>query len=132
MTSMLMLSAMLAAAPVGPGAEADWVAFLDHDDGSTSYYDRAGVQRDGQIVRVWVRWDRSSESEPPFEEGRILDELDCSAGTVRILRFGAYRGDGTELARRDSPLESAAVIENTPGGALSEILCPAQPAASGK
>ena len=132
MIGHLMLSALLAAAPVGPGVEADWVIFLHHVEGGKSYYDRTSIQREGQIVRAWVRWDRSSEREAPFGEARILNEMDCTTRTATILRHGAYDLDGTELFRGDDPLETEPIPENRAGGALALMLCPAQPAASGQ
>ena len=121
-----MILAALALAAAQPAAQGEWVFFFEHDEGGRSAFDSGTVQREGDIVRVWARWDRSVVTGSPFREARIHEELDCAARTVRILAFAGYAADGREVARSDEAAEVTPVTPGTVGGGLYLALCEGQ------
>ncbi len=115
-------AAQAPAAAVLPG----WVHFYDHGDGGVSSYNPDTLVRDGGLVRVWARWDQSRVEGAPFHEGRLHEEVDCAARTVRILAWAAYLADGSLLTREDSPLEPIAIEAGSLGEELWNQLCGAR------
>ena len=121
---MRLLAALLLVDAAPPPPAGEWIVFFEHSEGGTSYYDSGSVERSGTVVRVWARWDRSGVKDAPFHDGRIRNEIDCAARTVRILRYTAYDAAGGIVVTGDAPLRTDAIRDGTVAWGLARALCP--------
>ena len=131
--SQLLLAAAAAVVPAAgisaqPAGTPRWERFFDHEEGGDSALDRASLVRNGAVVRVWARWDRSAVADSPFREANILEEVNCEARTAQILAFVAWDRQGSEIARNQQPGAAETAAPGTVGAALIDTVCvgPAQ------
>ena len=116
-----LLALLLAVAPPPPTGE--WVPFDVPEQSGVSFYDSGTVERDGDLVRVWIRWNPQDEA-APFDEARVLSQIDCRARTGQILRSAVYDRDGGLIGRDDTPQTVDPIREGYAAHSIAQALCP--------
>ena len=118
---MPLLALLLAAAP--PAPTGDWVPFDVPQLSEAAFYDRGSVERDGDLVRFWIRWNPADEA-TTFHEARLFSEIDCRQRTVRRLRLAVYDGDGGLIRSDETPRPVDAIQPGYAANAIARLLCP--------
>ena len=116
-----LLALLLAAAP--PEATGDWIRFDVPAQSGVSFYDSGTVERDGDFVRVWIRWNPEDEA-APFHEARVRSQIDCRQRTGQILSSAVYGPDGGLIGSNDTPQEVDPIREGYAAYAIAQALCP--------
>ena len=119
---MSLLAALLLAAAAPPAPTGQWVPFAVPSQGGQSFYDDGTIERDGDVVRVWVRWNPEDEA-APFHEARLQSEIDCRRRTGRILRMSAWGSDGALIGTDENPQEVEPIRDGYAAHAIEQALC---------
>jgi len=78
-----------------PAFAANWVYVATNDVGSDYYYDSDTIQRSGNQVMVWERWDHSRDKKTKERERKVRFRYDCAEKTSTLLDVIMYYPDGT-------------------------------------
>lgn len=111
-----------------------WVEVTD-GDGVKIYADTESARRNGQIVRVWLRWVyqaprpvTNSNPQKHFLSQKTLELYHCerrTAATIQIIRYA--EGDGGEivesLSGADAPEQYSEVVPETVGEGILKYVC---------
>lgn len=110
----LTIIAALAMQPPGPET-GDWRVFAE--DAQTSLaVDEARIVRDGDVVRVRLRFDRPAVAADGARATVAEVEIDCRGPTATGTALHLYRPDGTLLeSRRGAQARDALNLGNLPG-----------------
>jgi hypothetical protein len=78
-----------------PAFAADWI-FADAIDanGTLHYYDADTIQRTGNQVTVWEKWDHSRDKTEKIRERKLRVRYDCAERTSTSLNTIIYFPDG--------------------------------------
>lgn len=116
-----LLALLLAAAP--PAPDGRWVPFDVPEQSGSAFYDDGSVERTGDTLRVWVRWNPEDEA-APFHEARALTEIDCRTRTGRLVRMAVYDSDGALIGTEDGDESAQPIRTGYAANGIERALCP--------
>ncbi len=89
-TATLLGVVCLALMPIAPAYAVNWI-YVDADaDNTVLYYDADTIQRSGDQVLVWVRYDHSRNKTEKARETKVRAIYDCAARTFisrAVIRY---------------------------------------------
>ncbi len=121
----LIAAALLLAA--SPAFAANWVYVTTDTDGTVYYYDADTVQRSGNQVTVWEKWDHSRDKTIKERERKRQYQYDCAESTSTLLHSIIYYPDGTvrSVAYKTYEQEADPIVPDTIGAVGFEAVCSA-------
>lgn len=127
MKSIKLLSVTMLATIATPAFAANWVYVLTNDTGTVYYYDSDTIQRSGQWVIVWEKWDHSRDKTVPQREQKIRWRYDCAGRTSTPLQLTKYFPNRTNetITWETYQQKAAAIIPETVGEAQLKAVCAA-------
>lgn len=78
-----------------PAFAANWVYMTTDVNGTDYYYDADTIQRSGNQVTVWLKWDHSSDKTVKERRKTSRHRFDCAERTGTLLDVIIYYPDGT-------------------------------------
>ncbi len=108
-----------------PAAAANWVYVTKNDSGTIYYYDADNIQRSGNQITAWQKWDHSADQSMKEREAKRLVRFDCAARTATQLSSIRYFADGTtkSLQLLESEQKTNIIAPETIGETLLEAVC---------
>lgn len=108
-----------------PAFAANWIYVTQSNVGTVSYYDVDTIQRSGNQVTVWEKWDHSRNKTKKERETRIHGRYDCSERTITSLNINNYFPDGKIKSVNLETYEQKAdsVIPDTSAEKMLEAVC---------
>ena len=124
-TGALLGVVCFALTPIAPAYAANWV-YVDADaDNTVVYYDADTIQRSGDQVLVWVRYDHSRDKTEKARETKVRAIYDCAARTfisrAAITYFPNGNVDTFEVPSYQQ--RSFSVVPGSIAEALLEAVC---------
>ena len=116
-------TALLMAAP--PAYAANWI-FVDYDVNNTVfYYDVDSIQRSGNQVTVWEKWDRSRDKTSKERERKLRQRYDCAERTFTDLDIFIYFPDGKNDSFNYKPYEQTviSIVPESIGETMFDAVC---------
>ena len=115
----------LALMPIAPAFAVNWI-YVDADaDNTVVYYDADTIQRSGDQVLVWVRYDHSRDKTEKARETKVRAIYDCAARTfisrAAITYFPNGNVDTFEVPSYQQ--RSFSVVPGSIAEALLEAVC---------
>jgi hypothetical protein len=108
---------------------ADWVS-LGLADHATYGIDRASIEKDGQLRRVWTMLDyrepQKSSQGKTYRSSRALMEMECAKHQVRTRSMSLYSGhhlSGEALTSEGIFDQWQAVTPNSPVATMLKLVC---------
>ena len=77
-----------------PAFASNWVYAAETDANTVIYYDADTVQRSGNQVTVWEKWDHSRDKYEKRRQRIIQNRYDCSERTKTLLNGASYYPNG--------------------------------------
>jgi hypothetical protein len=118
----LVLSVMATA------AQAQWVLVAGNDEDKI-YADPATKSRSGNVVRVWVLYDRAKSGTvggKAYSSGRFYDQYDCAEKTAQQLQGNVFTGNmltGSPVDADIKPTDKEFVAPGSIAEALLNFAC---------
>jgi hypothetical protein len=107
----------------------DWVS-LGLADHATYGIDRASIEKDGQLRRVWTMLDyrepQKSSQGKTYRSSRALMEMECAKHQVRTRSMSLYSGQhlGGEALTSEGVFDKwQAVPPNSPVATMFKVVC---------
>jgi hypothetical protein len=110
-----------------PAAAANWVYVGESVNKTVIYYDAETIQRSGNQVKVWEKWDYSSNMTLKFREAKVHKRYNCLERTDTLLGGSSYYPDGKVESFNLAPHEQEAdpVTPETIGEGVMKAVCAA-------
>jgi hypothetical protein len=77
-----------------PVAAASWVYVGENSNGAVIYYDADTIQRSGDQITVWTKWNHSRNRTVRYREAKNRDRFDCEERTITLIAYTNYYPDG--------------------------------------
>lgn len=113
----------------GYALASDWVS-LGLADHATYGIDRASIEKDGQLRRVWTMLDyrepQKSSQGKTYRSSRALMEMECAKHQVRTRSMSLYSGHnlGGEALTSEGVFDQwQAVPPNSPVATMFKVVC---------
>ena len=121
---MCAVATAMAAAPALAGG--DWRTYSEEPNGDVHFYDASRVVQGGGLQKVWsrIRYKTSVMGAPSYQS---LLEIDCSAGTERILQntfFSDKHWKKPAMMTDKTPKQKRQIVQGSAADRLSKIVCP--------
>ena len=107
----------------------DWVS-LGLADHATYGIDRASIEKDGQLRRVWTMLDyrepQKASQGKTYRSSRALMEMECAKHQVRTRSMSLYSGHqlGGEALTSEGVFDQwQAVLPNSPVATMFKVVC---------
>ena len=115
--------------PTLPAYAANWVYVVTDPDNAVVYYDSDTLQRTGDEVIVWVKWDHSRDKTVKERESKDRAIYDCSAGTRTVLSIWDYfpNGEVNSIEYKPSEQTAKSVPPDSMGETIMQAVCAAPP-----
>jgi hypothetical protein len=116
------LFSLNAAAQTPAGLNNDWVPAAITPDGSDIHYvNLKSIERNGQIVKVWVASTRSKEK----DSSKTLREINCKTNQYRFLSVVSYKDTGFSVTDSSTHEQGAWIhlVPDTIGYVLRDFVC---------
>lgn len=109
-----------------PAYAAEWVYVNKTSSGAFMYIDAKTIQREGDHVTVWERWDLSRDKATKERQRIVLNRYDCIARTSTVISLIVYYPDGTSQSTDRKPYEQEAlrIVPGSMAEFTMEALCP--------
>ena len=104
------------------GLNKDWVPAAITPDGSDIHYvNLKSIERNGQIVKVWVASTRSKEN----DSSKTLREINCKTNQYRFLSVVSYKDTGFSVTDSSTHEQGAWIhlVPDTIGYVLRDFVC---------
>ncbi len=108
-----------------PAYAVDWVYITTTNTGTVLYYDADTIQRTGNLVTVWEKWDHSRDKTVKEREKKIRLTYDCVQRTSTNLSAIYYYPDEKNKTFNFKTSEQSFVAPETVGEATLEAVCAA-------
>lgn len=89
---LIVAAALVMAAT--PATAANWVYVLTSSKGTVYYYDADTIQRSGNQVTVWEKWDHSRDKTVKERETKVRYRYNCAERTGTLLQLTQYYPNG--------------------------------------
>jgi hypothetical protein len=120
-----LLPLTLAFMPNGMGARTDdspWVQVAESNDGPV-FIDTRFIVREGSRVTAWYRTDLRRLGARGESEWLNQREIDCAAGTMRMLASVGRLPDSSLIDPDDRPEPPEPIRADTIGAAMRDYVC---------
>jgi len=110
-----------------PAFAADWIYVTTDVNGAVIYYDADTIQRSGDQITVWRKWDHSRDKTVKERETKSRSRYDCAERTITLLTYINYFPDGkVETDTYPTYRQTAVpVIPETVGEEMLNAVCAA-------
>ena len=115
----------LALMPIAPAYAANWIYVIEDVKGTVFYYDADTIQRSGNQVTVWEKWDHSRNRTIKEREDKVLNRYYCLERTFTILNWVGYYPDGTNKSFTWGTYQQTAdpIVPETSGELMFKAVC---------
>ena len=111
--------------PIAPAYAANWVYVTTDRDNTDFYYDSDTIQRSGNQVTVWTKYDHSRDKTVKMRESKVLIRYGCAERTLTTLQETTYYPNGTTNTVIVKPYEQEelAIPPGTVAESMLEAVC---------
>ena len=105
----------------------NWVFYAETDtNDKKSYYDTDTLQRNGNIIKVWVQRDYSGNDLTKPRVRKSFYKLDCAEQAMTLLSFVVYNNDNTttSLTLKAHEQQTDPIVPGSVDEMLFIKLCP--------
>jgi hypothetical protein len=103
--------------------DAEWVPMGSSKSGGAAYYGQKTIVRNGDLVKVWLKYFEVSQETKDHPYLKIQTELNCKMRTARSLLAVMHKADGTEVTEPLDASEASPILPDTPFDAVAVKLC---------
>jgi hypothetical protein len=124
-TAALLGAMCLAVMPAAPAYAANWVYVTTSNQKADFYYDSDTIQRSGNIVTVWEKYDLSRVATTKERTRISRYRYDCAERTSTLLASNVYypNGEVKSFTYKAYEQEEEAVAPDTVTEAVLEAVC---------
>jgi hypothetical protein len=124
-TAALLGAMCLAVMPAAPAYAANWVYVTTSNQKADFYYDSDTIQRSGNIVTVWEKYDLSRVATTKERTRISRYRYDCAERTSTLLALNVYypNGEVKSFTYKAYEQEEEAVAPDTVTEAVLEAVC---------
>lgn len=124
-TAAFMTATCLSLMPAAPAYAANWVYVITDTDNTGFYYDSDTIQRSGNQVTVWTKYDHSRDKTVKMRESKVLIRYGCAERTLTTLQETTYYPNGTTNTVIVKPYEQEemAIPPSTVAEKMLEAVC---------